>query len=298
MTRLVPTSRTDTPLTLMVDSLSGPANQDMSASTGDLWRILWRRKSLIASTAALLFAIALAYGLTTPRLYTATSEIIIDPRDRQVMGNDVNPSGLPPDGGIMQVESQVQVLQSTTVLLRAISETGLTHDPEFNGTETPFAWLIERWEGTPPAPPSEASLEATTMRTLKRRLAVTRAEKVFVIGVNVTANTADKAARLANAIADAYLTDQADAKAQSGEKASTAITARLEAQRKRVEALDNQIQAYRKANNIVIANGNFVGDQKLVDFTTQLTAAQSRTAALRANIDQLRQANLSTATTP
>lgn len=293
MTRLVPATRTETPMMLSVDP-SGAAQADITASTGDLWRILWRRKGLIASTVALLFVVALVYGLATPPLYTASAQIIVDPRDRQVLVNDVNPTGMAPDGGITQVESQVEVIQSSTVLLRAIAAVHLDQDPEFSQAGPLVQLLHMLPKDLVPAQPEDTPA-ARTMRTLKRRLSVTRAEKVFVIELSVTANTAEKSARIANAIADAYLADQADAKAQSGERASAALTARLEAQRAHVEALDNEIQAYSKSHKILMANGQLVGDQKLVDFSAQLTAAQSRSAMLRSKIDQLQQPNISTA---
>ena len=66
----------------------------------DLGRILARRRSLILGTAALLGLLATLYAFLTPSLYTAVSQILIDPRDRQVVTNDINPGALSPDGGV------------------------------------------------------------------------------------------------------------------------------------------------------------------------------------------------------
>jgi uncharacterized protein involved in exopolysaccharide biosynthesis/Mrp family chromosome partitioning ATPase len=286
------------PLALTVASAGTTGQPDLNASAGDLWRILWRRRGLIVLTTVAMFAAALTYGLTTPTLYTASAQLIIDPHDRPVMANSATPASLPPDGGVIEIESQVEVIQSSAVLMRAIAASDLTRDPEFNGEETTLARLTTWWRGTPPPPRPQADVELATLRMLKRRLAVTRSEKVFVVGVNITANSAEKSARLANAVVDAYLADQSDARTQSGQKVSTALMARLEGQRSRLEALDNEIQAYRRANNIVTANGNYVGEQRLIDFTANLTAAQSRAAALRARIDQLHEPNVSVTSIP
>ncbi|TGR73459.1 lipopolysaccharide biosynthesis protein, partial [Mesorhizobium sp. M1C.F.Ca.ET.189.01.1.1] len=104
----------------------------------------------------------------------------------------------------------------------------------------------------------------------------------------VTAKSADKAAKLANAIAQAYLADQASARAKMATDASDSITARLEEQRKRVQLAENAVEAYKSANNMVMAAGNLVSDQELTEINTQLAAAQSRTATLKAQVDQLR----------
>ncbi|PZV39560.1 GumC family protein [Mesorhizobium kowhaii] len=247
---------------------------------GDLKRILVRRRLWIIGTAVLLTLATLLYGLLTPALYSSVAEIIIDPQDLQVVTNDINPSGLAPDGGITQVESQVSVVQSTGVLLRAIAATKLTEDPEFNGQG-----MLSRVLGSGSAA-TDRTVE--TLDALRRRLAVKRADKVLVIDVIVTAKSADKAALLANAIAQAYLADQASARAQSATDASKAITARLDEQRKRVQQAENAVEAYKSANNMVMAAGNLVSDQELTELNTQLSAAQSRTATLKAQVDQMR----------
>ncbi|MFD1984125.1 exopolysaccharide transport family protein [Mesorhizobium newzealandense] len=247
---------------------------------GDLKRILVRRRLWIIGTAVLLTLATLLYGLLTPALYSSVAEIIIDPQDLQVVTNDINPSGLAPDGGITQVESQVSVVQSTGVLLRAIKATNLTEDPEFNGQG-----MLSRVLGSGPAATDRT---VQTLDGLRRRLAVKRADKVLVIDVIVTAKSADKAALLANAIAQAYLADQASARAKSATDASASITARLDEQRKRVQQAENAVEAYKSANNMVMTAGNLVSDQELTELNTQLSAAQSRTATLKAQVDQMR----------
>ncbi|WP_189524130.1 Wzz/FepE/Etk N-terminal domain-containing protein [Mesorhizobium sp. M8A.F.Ca.ET.165.01.1.1] len=256
-----------------------------SVELGDLKRILVRRRFLILATAALLTLGALLYGLFTPALYSSVAEIIVDPQDLQVVTNDVNPSRVPPDGGITMVESQVAVVQSSGVLLRAIAATNLTEDPEFNGQGGLLSHLLGGVLGSGSA---ETDKTGKTLDALRRRLGVKRADKVLVLDVIVTAKSADKAAKLANAIAQAYLADQASARAKMATDASDSITARLEEQRKRVQRAENAVEAYKSANNMVMAAGNLVSDQELTEINTQLAAAQSRTATLKAQVDQLR----------
>ncbi|KRB23776.1 MULTISPECIES: GumC family protein [Mesorhizobium] len=252
---------------------------------GDLKRILVRRRFLILATAALLTLVTLLYGLFTPALYSSVAEIIIDPQDLQVVTNDVNPSRVPPDGGITMVESQVSVVQSTGVLLRAIEATNLTEDPEFNGQGGLVGRLLGGLLGSGSA---ETDRTGKTLDALRGRLAVKRADKVLVLDVIVTAKSPDKAAKLANAIAQAYLADQASARAKMATDASDSITARLDEQRKRVQQAENAVEAYKSAHNMVMAAGNLVSDQELTEINTQLSAAQSRTATLKAQVDQLR----------
>jgi uncharacterized protein involved in exopolysaccharide biosynthesis/Mrp family chromosome partitioning ATPase len=289
MTRLIAATNSPAPLTLAGYSSPLPPPPEGTASVGDLWRILWRRRGMIIATAAICFVGALLYGLLTAPLYTATAAIIIDPRDRVVVSNDVNPSGISPDGGITQVESQGEVVGSSGVLLRAIKATHLTEDPEFGGPGM-LAGILAWFGDDSELRATPEQVQARTLATLKKRLAVKRADRVLVLNLSVTAQTAEKAARLANAIAQSYLADQAQAKQQAGEAASDALTARLADQRARVEQAAERVERYKSAHNIVAASGQLVSDAQLNDASTQLAAAQTRVAALKAQVDQIDQA--------
>lgn len=258
------------------------APQPAMVELGDLGRILLRRRWLIFATVALLTLGTLIYALLTPALYSSTAQIIVDPEDLQVVTNDVNPSRISPDGGITQVESQVSVAQSNGVLLRAIAAEHLTDDPEFNGQGILGRWMAMLFGA------DDTDKTAKTLDSVRRRLAVKRDDKVLVLNIIFTAKSAATAANVANAIANAYLADQADARKQKAAKASDAITARLDEQRKRVEQAENAVEAYRSQHNMVMAQGNLVADQELTGLNAELTAAQARTQQLKAQVDQLR----------
>lgn len=257
----------------------GPASVELSELKG----ILLHRRVMILGTAAVLTILTLIYGLLTPALFSSTAQIIIDPRDRQVVSNDVNPSSISPDGGITQVESQVMVAQSTGVLLRAIKATNLTDDSEFS-KEGLLSRLLALF-GASPAPDSKT---VKTIDALRKSLSVKRADKVLVLDVTVTARSAQKAALLANAIASAYLEDQSEARSQAARQASDGLMSRLAEQRRQVEKAENAVERYKNENNMVMASGRLVSEQVLTDLNSQLTVAQNRTSTLRAQVDQIR----------
>ena len=109
--------------------------------------------------------------MISPSLYTATAQIIVDPRDKQVVSNDINPSSVSPDGGIAQVESQVSVVQSGGVLLRAIAATHLEADPEFNGASALggiLALIEQPWSPSPER--IESDLQAKVVTSIPKTL--------------------------------------------------------------------------------------------------------------------------------
>ncbi|WP_062119363.1 GumC family protein [Aureimonas sp. AU40] len=266
----------------------GPPDHDESTvELGELKGILVHRRALILGTALLLTLLALVYGLAAPPLYSATAEIIIDPRDQQIVSNAINPSEISPDGGITQVESQVAVVQSNSVLLRAIEAGKLTEDPAFNRPGL-LTRLKSRLLGrAPAAEPSADEATARVLERLRRSLSVKRADKVLVIDVTVTAEQPAEAARLANLVADSYLADQSEARAQSSRRAADALTSRLAEQRRAVQEAEDAVERYRSENNLLMSGGVLVSDQALTNINTQLANARNLTAYQKARVEQI-----------
>ena len=257
------------------------------AEIGDLWLILKHRRGLIGLTALLMLLGTLAYCLLTPALYTATAQIFIDPRDKAVVSNDVNSGVVAPDGGVTQVESQSRVIESSGVLLRAIRAAGLATDPEFG-----LPGYLSALFAAAPAPDTSAvdganAAEMRALRALKRKLAIKRADKVFIIDVTVTAQAASKAARIANAVTDAYLADQAEARSQGARRASDSLVARLAEQRQKVNDAEVKVARYKADNNLIASNGLLIGEAQISELNNQIVSARSKTAELRARIDQI-----------
>ena len=270
---------------------------DGSVEPTIVWKILWRRRVWIAATAAACALAAAIYCVATPSQYTATAQILVDPRDRQVLSNDVNPSELAADGGLTQVESQASVVQSSGVLLRAMAAEHLETDPEFDNSSS-LAGRLLALISSPNAESAEEDRKAKTLAALRKRLAVKRADKVLVIDVGVATRDPDKSARIANAIADAYLADQAEARSRAGREASAALAARLGELQRHVRDAENALEDYRAENHLVVSSGQLVSDQALNETTAQLSAAQSRTAELKARLDHRKGAKLDGEGTP
>ncbi|MCJ2116174.1 exopolysaccharide transport family protein [Methylobacterium sp. J-001] len=272
---------------------AGPTRPDTTAEFGDLWRILLRRKRTVLGTALVLGLLVLAYALITPSLYTATAQILIDPRDRQVVLNDVNPGALSPDGGIAQVESQVKVIESDAVLGRAVTQAGLESEPGFGVAQQglisrTIASLREMVLGPKAERPGDPRGRA--LDQLRRKLAVKRADKVFVIDVVVTTVDPDLSARIVNAIANAYLADQTEARSDAAKRASGDLRGRLDELRNAVNAADKKLEDYKARNGLITSSGRLVNEQQLTDSNARLVAARGRTAEAKARLQGIKDA--------
>ncbi|MGB7102188.1 MAG: exopolysaccharide transport family protein [Xanthobacteraceae bacterium] len=237
--------------------------------------VIWRDKATLLWTTALSLLIAVLFVTLVPPRYTATTQILIDPTDLRAVANDLTPANQANDAAVLQVESQVRVLTSDNVLRRVIKAESLNRDPEFVGRSS--------WFGG--ARYGDGSLAA--LNALKRAVRVKRAERTYVVDVSVTSRDPAKAARIANAIAQAYLAEQTDVRSDAARQISQSLSARLTELKDRVRQAEDRVETYKARNNILGASGQLVNEQQLSELNNQLGMARARTAAAKARLDQI-----------
>ncbi len=111
---------------------------DPAYLAGSVWNV--RKRILFVGVLGAIVAGAVAMSM--PKQYTATAQIVLDPRELNLVQNELTPTsnGLNTDAALALVESQIAVMTSNSVLLRVVREADLTADTEFNG-------LRESWIG-------------------------------------------------------------------------------------------------------------------------------------------------------
>ena len=96
----------------------------------ELWKQLRSRSRLAASVFSASMLAALLFLLIVPPTYTAVSVIHVDPRKQRVISSEAVLSGIGPDAAA--VESQVELIRSTTAAAIVVKQLGLLNDPEFS----------------------------------------------------------------------------------------------------------------------------------------------------------------------
>ena len=86
----------------------------------DIFGILRRRLRIIAAAVAVALALAIAYILLVPQNYSATSVILIDPRQTRVISSEDVLSGIGSDRAA--VESQVELIESSALAERIVDQ--------------------------------------------------------------------------------------------------------------------------------------------------------------------------------
>ena len=252
-------------------------------------RRLWRGSGFIVLGGLFMVAVAVALlGLIPPR-YTSSIQVLVDPSDLRVVENDVNARQPQADSGVSIAESQVRVIQSDSVLRRVIAKLRLDQDEEFvlpDGDNPTLTWIKGALGMLPP--PASRDPVNTALDTLQNRLSVRRAERTFVIDVSVQSRDPEKAARIANAIGDAYFAEEAAARTETARRASEALAGRLSSLKRDVEQAEGAVVRYREDHKLVAASGRLLTDQQLGDLNQQLVTASIKTAEAKSRLDQAR----------
>lgn len=270
------------------DWAAASAGQSPSVTPAQLLTMLKRRRRLVALSMVLG---ALGGGILVARTeptYVATAQVIIDPRALRVIEREVTPSVDNADGQVASVENEMRVLRSSTVLNALITRDRLDEDPEFAGdppgllrrAKAAFLDLV----GLSPArspDPRRAALQA-----LERKIAVRRAERSFVVEVNVVTRDADKSARIANDLVSLYIEQATRTRAELARRSGAALDNRLAELRAAVRAAESRVETFRTENDLVSADGALTRDRRLRDLNTQLAAARARSAEALVRMEQ------------
>jgi uncharacterized protein involved in exopolysaccharide biosynthesis/Mrp family chromosome partitioning ATPase len=235
-----------------------------------IWSVLWRGKITILLSMMIAVGLAAAFVLLVPHKYTATTQILIDPMDLRGAQSDISPTIPQSDAAVLQVESQARVIASDNVLRRVVASEGLDHDPEFMRGA-----MAEKYG------------PLAALNELQKHVQVKRSERTYVVDVSVTSEDPDKAARLANAIAQTYLTEQTEVRSNAARQISQALTGRLKELQTRVRDAEQKVEAYKASHNIVGATGELVNEQQLTSLNAQLSASRARTSEAKARLDQV-----------
>lgn len=268
--------------------------------------IMGRRKGLIATVTVLGFVLTLLIVNRITPQYTANAAVIIESAGADyvdfaaVMGDIASNN--------TAVASQVEILQSRSLVGRIVDELDLVNDPEFNPYLSedgdgsmlssilgllPESWLAvlgRNEDAFVYTPEAQAQRQrAAVIEAFLARLTIEPVKSTYVIELGVTSTDPRKAARLANATANTYILDQLEAKFDATKQANDWLSTRLEDLRQQVLAADAAVTAYRVEAGLGSDDASqSLVEQQLRQDNAQLTQARSDVAAAQARYDQVR----------
>lgn len=296
---------------------NGSESSDASASDMidllGLFRILWRRKLMIA---ALVLAGAVGgylYGKNLTVKYTAQSAVLVDPQQSPALDLKAVLNGLTAEGPTLQTE--VKLFEARPFVARVMDELRLFDDPEFNPalrpeSETalkislteplrklmalvPQEWLIAAGLYKEPV----AILESEAPRLARERaidrflggLTVGTEGGTYMLSIEYTAESPAKAALIANRLAEVYVDEQLKSKLFSADRATIWLDERLATLAEEVREAEQAVERYRAEANLIGTDGGAIlNDQELINLNAQLIGARAELAEREAKLGLVR----------
>ena len=127
-----------------------------------------------------------------------------------------------------------------------------------------------------------------SIQKLKLATSVGRAGQGYILAISVTAVDPERAEKLANAVADAYVVEKLDARFEAAKRGSAWLSDRLVDLRKQLHDSEEAVADFRKAHGFVQSNTNVtLNQQQLSELNAKLLAARAETADKKARIDLL-----------
>jgi polysaccharide biosynthesis transport protein len=262
---------------MSVASPQAPGPTDADLDLPALGSALWRKRWLIL-VPTLLAALGtyITVQLITPK-YFSEVRILIEGRENVYLRPDADKITTDPTVDAEAVASQAQVILSRDLALEVIKKLNLGALPEFdsalNGV-SPLKTLLGILGLV--KDPLGMTHEERVLTAYYDRLTVSPLEKSRIINIDFLSEDPELAARVANAIADAYLVRSREAKQEQAQSAGQWLAGQIEGMRQKVEAAEAKVEEFRaKANLLIGLNNTTLSAQTLGDVNAQLAAARA-----------------------
>ncbi|UPJ74477.1 polysaccharide biosynthesis tyrosine autokinase [Bradyrhizobium sp. 187] len=280
---------------LQVNKPTSEINRDFAEADGSPSQtltsyldIIRRQFPTIIAIVSACAIVALLYLFTAAPQFTSTASMVIDTRKVQLFQQQSVLGDIAIDSAT--VETQVEILKSENISLAVVRDLHLTDDPEFTGSGGGLlGTIIGSVTGllSSSRPASEFELTRKALGVFANNRTIKRLGLTYVMEIGFTSRDPQKAARIANAIADAYIVDQLEAKYQATRRASVWLQDRIKELRTQASAAQKSVVDFKAANNIIATGKGLIGEQQLAEVNSQLIMAHAATAEAKARLDRL-----------
>ena len=257
---------------------------DASFTLGDLIALIERRAGLILKVALTVMIATAIVLLMLPTLYTTQAIVTIDTRKNNVADQTAVLSALPTDPASLQ--NQLQILYSRDLAAEVIGELKLYDDPEFNtalNQSVLAAFNPRNWGERDLAREKDGVITA-----FLNRLSVDPLGLSTSIAVTFTARDPDKAARIANAVVDAYVADQVRTKREATDRAAAWLTQRIRTLGAQAQSAADAVQLFKSENGLGEAvDGTPLIEEQIATLNAQVAQARAELATKEATYGHL-----------
>lgn len=256
-----------------------------------------RRRWLAMLPAALaVFAVVYAGAALSPRMYTATATISINPGREQVIASDQLVTQASAD--TTQIESEVQIMRSPTTMRRVVDALRLEEDSEWNsalappsGVQAVLAPLLRALGGGRRASgevtdDAREGLRGAIADALADAVTIERRSNSFIVTVSATTRRPQGAQQIANTLVQEYLDSQVESQFAATERANDFLGSRVGELAEELQTKEREAEAFRRSEGLSQAAGG-VAQPQTAEVQTMLVAARADLSEREARLRQV-----------
>ncbi|WP_207485295.1 GumC family protein [Arenibaculum pallidiluteum] len=284
---------------------SPPAGGEISSSGPEIsiFEAVRRHKLMVAGLVGTATIAAIALGQCLTPLYSAEAVVLIEPREPSRTALSSDPTALPPSEETLR-KNEIAVIQSRNLAEEVVERLSLEDVPEFNPVLRPPAltarirgWIEARLAALLPAallptqrePPPESEDQATAgvVDSFRRSLDTISGDASRVVGILFQSEDPVRAARVANAVAEQYISQKREAEIAAATSAIQTLETRIEEIDREIYDTERRVEeARRESEGRHGGNARTLAEQ-FTEMSRQLAAATGERMRHEGRLDQL-----------
>lgn len=287
-----------TPMPQRQATQDGDDEIDLMALLGTLWRGKW----IIAGCAALLMLIGgfYVFRVAVPK-YQASTTLALELRSENVVDLESVVSGVSTETSAINTE--LEVIRSSGLLEKLVTELSLNADPEFNSALQPEPEFslgkLKALIRTAVSPAAEAEEPGTglspeekemnrTVAAVRDAISASNQRNTYIFQISAKTEDEMKSALIANTLARLYIQDQIDVKFQATENAVAWLSERVIELEAELKQREEAIKDLRSETDLVNAEALQALNQQAKDVRDRLADSRTSAALLIARLENLR----------
>ncbi|MDD4910686.1 MAG: polysaccharide biosynthesis tyrosine autokinase [Sideroxydans sp.] len=242
----------------------------------DYWLLIRKHLKQIFGLAFVVTLLAILVAFQMTPIYRSTAMLLIEnSKSKALTLSDLY--DIQGSAGQEAFNSQVQILKSRPIAEIVIKKLDMLKNEAFTQVKKPGFFSSEP-EGTP------AELAALEMDAALERfsesLTIEPILKSQIVKVSFDSSDKELAAKVANAVAEAYIENDLESRSQMTQRANAWLTERMDGLRKQLEESEKVLQAYRERENIIDSKGVAMSGtaKQLEEISTNLIVMRQRLA--------------------
>ena len=255
---------------------------DDEIDISEIIKLFWQRKWLITCVLIASIIAGIFYVQQLPRLYYGEAKLILESKEQNATGLENLVPGISDDDA--EMNSQVEVIKSRSLIGQVVDTLSLTDDPEFNITlqePTIVAKLIE-WIKSKINITLETDLldhREIAIDQLTKNLKVSVLPKTHVFKISLETWDPLKSVKIVNTLSQAFVSDQVTAKLNSNIQAADWL-------REKVDTLaKNLSESEAKAANFRSQTERVVTEQDVIRSNNNLKNARGRLNSFQESLE-------------